>query len=531
MSKLPAHLQHLTEELPVDKRAQVEEAMLSSPFLMRRMAEEDAANRLEHVRIQAPEQHSGGHYNQAERAIYLDPGIFTEFPERKETLDRIAYVLGHEVGHSGMSENRTLSLKDLNNAASKALWTDTGNTQPVDLTNAAEHYLQSARRDESLATISAWNALADRVDQENPGKLSREKILERVEAVGDCVKKVGDSYILAPDITLNPEQRIIMGGSLATSANIEAVAKCYYDTGASLGRHGDSNYTHVNGTTVIETIAAASRHYERKTGQEAQTISLDFQRLGLEREQLERNGLNLGGENFTLMDIGPGRRVGMRLKHDPDAAPEMPPIEATRAQAAYVHTTDALPPLPLRMTDPDHPLQPMHTQTMAAMQRSPDATIRALTGEAAERVAASLVAHAMTQDNAFKTPCVDHVAMSLDGNIVFAVHGGLNDPGQNLAYLPLATALATSVEKSTEHARTAAQTLQQEQTLALTRANEPTVDAPIASGPVMRMGARTLSMPSGDGASSGGGELRCRTRGTLLDELVCKAIRCTRRRA
>ena len=170
MTRLPAHLEHLTEDLPANRKAEIEEAILSSPLLQQRMTEEVQAGRLQHVRLQSSGEHSGGHYSHTDRSIYMDPDIFIDLTTKTERLDRVTYVLGHETAHSALSEGSALSSKALSAAVHGALWTES-DLGHLDLTAPSGRYLQYARQDESMATIAAWNALADRIDHERPGPL------------------------------------------------------------------------------------------------------------------------------------------------------------------------------------------------------------------------------------------------------------------------------------------------------------------------------------------------------------------------
>jgi hypothetical protein len=125
-SKLPPHLQHLTEALPANRRAEVEESILSSNYLQTRLAEESKADRLDHIRILPPGSNSGGHFSEADKSIYIDADLFSMLKDNKEQRrDRITYVLGHEVSHSAMTPLRTVSTKELNSALSNAMWTET----------------------------------------------------------------------------------------------------------------------------------------------------------------------------------------------------------------------------------------------------------------------------------------------------------------------------------------------------------------------------------------------------------------------
>lgn len=71
MNKLPPHLQHLTDELPADKRVDVEEAFATSPHLQRIMSQAIKAGQLQHIRLSAPGANEGGHYDDLKNAIYI----------------------------------------------------------------------------------------------------------------------------------------------------------------------------------------------------------------------------------------------------------------------------------------------------------------------------------------------------------------------------------------------------------------------------------------------------------------------------
>ena len=495
MTRLPAHLQHLTEGLPADRKAEIEEAILSSPLLQQRMTDEVQAGRLQHVRLQPSGKHSGGHYSNVDRSIYMDPDIFTDVRKKTERLDRITYVLGHETAHSALSEGSALSSKALSDAVHGALWTES-DLGHLDLTAPAGRYLQYARQDESMATIAAWNALADRIDHERPGPLSQKDLLKRVANIGDCVVGPENNRQAAPGITLDTQQRIMIGTPLTESANLEAVGVCYYDKPAQetkLGRNGDSDYANHYGAAVIENIAANVRSFETTTGQRAPQIGLDLDQLGLKRAQLENNGLDLGRQNFGLLDISHGRRQGISLKSDSSADPEGPNISRATAQ----------PPTPPLMSQPGHPAHLMWTQAIDALRSSPNIPAGTFTQHEEQQVAASLVAQSLSKENAFKTARIDHMVLSKEGTSLFAVHGGLSDPAQNLAQMSVQQALSTPIEQSSHIAKTALltreQALLQEQQQALSLQQ----DAP--TGPVMRMGARTMSPAGGPSADSGGG--------------------------
>jgi hypothetical protein len=506
-SKLPPHLQHLTEGLPANRRAEVEESILSSNYLQTRLTEESKADRLDHIRILPPGSNSGGHFSETDKSIYIDADLFSMFKDNKEQrLDRITYVLGHEVSHSAMTPFRTVSTRELNSALSNAMWTET-DLGHVDVTPAAEKYLQNARRDESVATISAWNALADRVDSEKPGQLSKQELINRVAVIGDCTVGEGKNLRLAPGITLDENQNMLIGKPAANSPNVEAVANCYFDLPAketNLGAAGNSDYANRYGTSIIQMIDANIEGFKSQHPGTPNSIRLDFDKLGLDPKLLQSNGLNLASQDVMIYDTSHGKirqvtlsNTGSTKGHNPEIEPEL-----TRApRSEYT-------PAPI-MSEPGHPAHAMYAQALNGLRSSPNIPAGTFTEHEEQKLAAGVVAQALTQENAFPKASVDHVVRNNDGSMVIGVQGPLDSPANRLAGVDIQQALSvSSIEQSSDVARTAVQSMQQKQEQAQVQAETLGVDAPTSTGPVMRMGARTLtpaSGPSGDGGGDGGG--------------------------
>ena len=89
---------------------------------------------------------------------------------------------------------------------------------------------------------------------------------------------------------------------------------------------------------------------------------------------------------------------------------------------------------------------------------------------------------------------------------VFVVQGGLNDPAHRRIAVNMEQALSQTIEQSSTVAQTVQQTRQQTMELEQSRAEAMDMDGP--KGPVMRMGARTMSSQNsdmGDGGGGGGG--------------------------
>ncbi len=502
MSKMTSELKALTDDLPADRRAEIETAIASSPHLQQQMLEEVRAGRLAHIELLPRNATEGGHYDSTSKTIRIDDAIFIDPPSEMWLHDRIVYVLGHETAHSDLNEGRNKAMRELSGNISRALWTDS-DTQPLDATAASQRYLDFRRWDESIATVEGWNALASRIEQGNGGHITEDEILKRAASFSRCV--VDDGKGLAEGVQLSATQRLVPDldpsirdphAQLNASALLSAVADCHFDLlpkQAQLGRHGNSDYANTAGVTVIEAIASNVRAFEQTSGQRAPDIHLDFNRLGLKPELLESNGLKMGGQNLVLIDTSHGKRRGIGLQSDPSADPDAPDIERAIVQQ---------PSAPV-MSEPGHPAHTMWTHTLHALRTSPNIPAGTFTQHEEQQVAASLVAQSLSQDNPFKAARIDHVVLSKDGASVFAVQGGLDDPAQNLARLSVQQALAAPIEQSSEVAQKVLQNRQQSQAEALTQQQELGPDT--RSGPVMRIGPRSLSPSDGPNGSDFGG--------------------------
>ena len=165
MANLSPNLQQLTEELPADKRADVETAISSSPYLRQLMTEAVNAGTLKHIRMGAPGANEGGHYDDSKRAIYLSPGTFSDPILKSHTgirIDAITSTLGHETGHALNAEQTRKNLYFVTSNITDQIRAAEGSV--VDMTPMVGMYLRSSRQDEASAEIHGWNALASRIE-------------------------------------------------------------------------------------------------------------------------------------------------------------------------------------------------------------------------------------------------------------------------------------------------------------------------------------------------------------------------------
>jgi hypothetical protein len=500
MSRLPPDLQHLTDELPEGRRRDVEAAIASSPYLLDRVRASVEAGYLKEFRVSPSSDHSGGHYDGQHKAVYINEDTFAVSSVRSIRLDTLTFVVGHEVGHSFLANGRQLSQQDLQNSINGALWTQSDQSY-VDVTAPAEKFLRFTRWDESIAEIEGWNALASRVATERGGQVELQALLKRADPSTHCVEwsDRDKRFNLEPGITLTPERTILIGKPMETSPNLEAVAACQYDLRpevAKLGAQGTSDYRNHYGAQVIETIASAVNHFETTTGQDAYDIRINMAALKLKPALLEQNGLDLGGESLIVTDTSHGKLRGIGLRHTGTDAKASPEIEVDPPKAA----------IPLTLEDPPHLGHAMYMQGLRAFDESRNIPAETFTPEQKSLLSAGIVAQAMTQKDAFPKARVDHVVFNDDRSMVVGVMGGLDSPTNYLAGVNVQRGLATSLQQSSDVSHVALQSMQQKQEQARTQSETQSIDTPTTTGPVMRIGGRTLSAPSDDGGQGGGGD-------------------------
>lgn len=303
MATLSPNLQHLTDELPADKRADIEAAIVSSPYLRQLMTEAVAAGTLQHIRLGQPGANEGGHYDARENAVYISPSTFTEFPKREKRLDAITSTLGHETGHALYAEKaekeRTFTTYSITEGIRAA-----GQDGEFDATGLMNGFIRSSRRDEALAEIHGWNALASRIEYIKGKPPSRDEVLERIDASTDCVDEIKGIRRLAPGIILDADMymsdtRLPKAGPI----NLEPVAQCHFDNPrTSLGAGGAADYTNYYGAYLVQQLADETRNWVNSP-----TVKLDMAKLGLDKTQLESTALRLGDQGFSLIDTSQGR--------------------------------------------------------------------------------------------------------------------------------------------------------------------------------------------------------------------------------
>ncbi len=493
MSKLPPHLQNLTDELAADKNSDIEESIATSPLLRQLMTQAVEAGQLKHIRLTPPGANEGGHYDDLRNAIYINPGTFTDYKKDRDRIDVLTSTLGHETGHAlnaKASEKTgyfvTAQITDEIRAA--------GTNGAVDLTPYFAMHQRSARTDEATAEMHGWDALNSRIAFLNGGVVSREEMLKRAMPTTQCVTGSDNHPQLASGIILDADMsmsntRLPKAGPI----NLEPVAVCHFDQSAStLGSGGKANYANYYGAYLIQMIGQDTSAWVNPP-----TIKLDMNALGLRKDQLESTGLNLGGQSMHVVDISNGGYKPVVVRHSGSGVKGAPEEDMQAEQR----------PAPALMSEPGHPANHLWLQARSAMA---DLMIDTpMSRHERECGTASVVAGALCAEG-WNISRIDRIDPSTHidpqtGRPQYLIPGQGNPTSEWYTRAPVdfALAVSTPVEQSSDVAKTALQTrelaLLQEQQLALTKQQE----AP--AGPVMRIGARTVSPSSNAGSEGGGG--------------------------
>ena len=254
----------------------------SSPVLALQL--ETAAGRgdLRRVRPLPETSPAAAVYEPSSRTIHLRLSRLTP-----ATVDETTFVLGHEVQHA-------LNRPELQAADFDFFrQTDRAARRGQDYTAVLSDILATHRKDESVANLAGWNALADSLENRF-GQTSPELITARLPARAmDFVRRSPDTGELTPQagLVINSDSRIEL-----TPRNVEAMGRTYVDRSprsAGLGHNGNSDYANYYGAWAIGVAAQihVGHHSDPRT---RPPMRADLTRLGLSRELMEQNGVDLG---------------------------------------------------------------------------------------------------------------------------------------------------------------------------------------------------------------------------------------------
>jgi len=352
---LPPQLRSLVDELakqkglPPNAAQDVEAAIASSHYLASVMV--DAANQktLKHIGV-STEKHEGGHYDKETGTIFISADTFTGSNARAQTrIDNITSTLGHEMGHALTERARSAEIDRLSTAIEIKLTEGLGNASKVDVTSEVRRYLDFTRNDEALSELISMNSVASRIASQ-PGGYNEKEFLRRMDASTQCIERGENArhVELAAGIKLS-EHGFQLTGNRFKSPAVEAVAACHYDQGATLGRHGDSNYRNYYGPSVLATIASVHADVAKGTTQAVPEVHIDLKHLKLDLAQIERNGVDLPGtsKSFSFTDISDGK-LAWKTVNDTHAGTPKPTPKDVDIEASAAHSA-------LRADSPRHP--------------------------------------------------------------------------------------------------------------------------------------------------------------------------------
>lgn len=240
----------------------------------------------------------------------------------------------------------------------------------------------------------------------------------------------------------------------------KAVEQCFYDGSGTLGRHGDSDYRNYYGTYPLSVIGAS--HAFLAEGRQPPSIRIDLHELGLNPQQLERNGLNLGGAKvLPIGDFGKDGLGWVELKNTGSALTTPPPAQGVAGtQSSPAHT--------LNPAD-----QALLEQIRGKVEALDKANGRAF-DETSERMSASLLASAKGAG----ITRADHVVLSRQtanspaAQNIFVVQGEMSDPAALRTHIATAEAAQRPVRESLNQVEAIGQRQAHEQATEMQRAQE-----------------------------------------------------------
>lgn len=351
-----------------------------SPVLTDEVKRSIQEGRLQRLAILDPRLGAGGTYSDADKSMNLSASSLEDpVPPKTFAEDRagdLAFVMGHEIQHSFNYAERQEAWKSFQAQIEQIA----KSRQPEhDYSKAVRELLQATRLDEARAEMAGWNALVSRTALKRPNPtlddiydLAPSRAADFVELGPD-----GNSMVSIPGFAFDRNHSLE-----ATPANLEAIAKTYFDKRAAafsgqgpatnLGFHHEADYTNYYGRDLVERILRAEHQYARPIDGEMPKLILDMDGLGLNRYLIERQGLSVpSGDRHEYYDSSQPWPKSIYFHHTQDGANDhqfVPPPVTAPAQAS------GLCPL----SDPDHPqhalyadlkrLLPDHTSEMRLAQ-------------------------------------------------------------------------------------------------------------------------------------------------------------------
>jgi hypothetical protein len=196
----------------------------------------------------------------------------------------------------------------------------------------------------------------------------------------------------------------------------------------------------------------------------------------------------------------------LMAKYPSLASPGKKPTE-TEPEALQGEDT-RIRPQPSLLNEPGHAAHLLYLQAQTALSRIETAPDMGLTQHERATLGASVVAEALSAKG-WNFSGVDHVVPSsrIDPQTgrpetLFIVQGDLDSPAHRRIPINLEHALSQSIEQSSAIAQNVQMTRQEALTQEQARTEAAGLDSP--SGPVMRIGSRTMAPPADSGGDGGG---------------------------
>jgi len=438
--------------LPKEAEASIRQAISESPYLSNLLGNAIEKGQIGAIAV-SHDQNNAGHFQDGKDGkagtLNISGSLFQDWQGRAR-IDHLTEVLGHETMHGVLAEHRANALAEFGRTMGEKMQdAHSQRESQVDLTEPTRAYLDKTRQDEALAEISALRALNSRIKHENPGVSAEDAegmLLDR--SVTRCV----DKHVTPPAFARGLSYEALTTHDQARGKPLtRAVEQCFYDSRGTLGPHSDSDYRNYYGVGPISHIA---RNYDHLAhDRQPPEVRIDLKSLGLEPEQLERNGLDLGSaKTFNIVDLGKDGYGMVQLKNT-GARDINPQAMATPAPSSQLLTP----------ADAGHPDHAMHQQIRGKVEQLDAASGRTFDATS-ERMTASL----LTLANGNGLTRVDHVLLSdktrelTAAQNVFVVQGGPQDPAKLRTHMPTAEAAQRPVQESFTQLETVNQRLAQE---------------------------------------------------------------------
>ncbi|MEP6634462.1 MAG: hypothetical protein ABJA62_09660 [Luteimonas sp.] len=272
----------VTSEMIASLRLSIE----SSPVLVEQMNQAVQEKLLKAFKPLRTDFYAGAAYRAEDNVIEVPLSKLTP-PEKNRDfyIDDMTFVLGHEVQHGFNLAQREQEVQ----AARDDMRRIARDKDPHnDYNRPIADWQQAARKDEARAQLAGWNAALSQLQQSGKD-VSLKNMYENYKGrASDFIDRdsTANRFTLKPGLHLNPDFSIS-----PTPENVASMGQYYYDNPAKTVGHAKSTYSNYTGADAITQAIYVERH-DVPRGQASQ-MYVDLQRLGMQEDKLERNGIDL----------------------------------------------------------------------------------------------------------------------------------------------------------------------------------------------------------------------------------------------